>query len=81
MPLILRADWLTCVCASFVGADNKHVGWEENSFGLHGDDGKLYSGQGTSRTVYSPVYQTGDVIGCGFDVEKRHLFWTINGES
>ncbi|KAI9490249.1 hypothetical protein BDB00DRAFT_838954 [Zychaea mexicana] len=53
-------------------------GWEEHSWGYHGDDGHLFSGPGTSK-AYGPKFGTGDVIGCGFDFRTMSAFYTKNG--
>lgn len=54
------------------------IGWEEHTWGYHGDDGHLFSGPGTSRP-YGPKFGTGDVIGCGFDFRTMSAFYTKNG--
>ncbi|KAI8146593.1 hypothetical protein BJV82DRAFT_599112 [Fennellomyces sp. T-0311] len=53
-------------------------GWEEHSWGYHGDDGHLFSGPGTSKP-YGPKFGTGDIIGCGFDFRTMSAFYTKNG--
>ena len=53
-------------------------GWEEHSWGYHGDDGHLFSGPGTSKP-YGPKFGTGDIIGCGFDFRTMSSFYTKNG--
>ncbi|KAI9248222.1 hypothetical protein BDA99DRAFT_230887 [Phascolomyces articulosus] len=53
-------------------------GWEEHSWGYHGDDGHLFSGPGTSQP-YGPKFGTGDIIGCGFDFRTMSSFYTKNG--
>ncbi|KAI9321816.1 concanavalin A-like lectin/glucanase domain-containing protein, partial [Dichotomocladium elegans] len=57
---------------------DKLPGWEEHSWGYHGDDGHLFSGPGTSR-AYGPKFGTGDMIGCGFDFRTNSAFYTKNG--
>lgn len=41
-------------------------GWEDNSWGYHGDDGRAFCCLGTGET-FGPTFTTGDVIGCGID--------------
>lgn len=53
-------------------------GWEKGSWAYHGDDGVLYL-QGDQVTHSSGNYGTGDVIGCGFDMDSDELFFTKNG--
>ncbi|KAI7870533.1 hypothetical protein BDF14DRAFT_1770984 [Spinellus fusiger] len=57
---------------------NRLPGWEEHSWGYHGDDGHLFSGPSTSKQ-YGPKFGTGDVIGCGVDFRDRTAFYTKNG--
>ncbi|KDE02423.1 hypothetical protein MVLG_07019 [Microbotryum lychnidis-dioicae p1A1 Lamole] len=41
-------------------------GWEDHSWGYHGDDGRAFCCLGTGEP-YGPTFTTGDVIGCGID--------------
>ena len=53
-------------------------GWDERSFGYHGDDGGYFHGAGWS--VYRlPVFGNGDCVGCGIDYFKGNLFFCKNG--
>jgi hypothetical protein len=53
-------------------------GWESESWGYHGDDGRIYAGS-TVGKPYGPRFGVGDVIGCGIDFRKGYLFFTLNG--
>ncbi|KAL0087016.1 hypothetical protein F4703DRAFT_1978691 [Phycomyces blakesleeanus] len=53
-------------------------GWDENSWGYHGDDGFCFSGSG-SGVAYGPYFTTGDVIGCCMDFSNNTIFYTKNG--
>lgn len=53
-------------------------GWEVASVGYHGDDGMCFTGL-ANGAPFGPTWGTGDVIGCGLDVQKRRLFYTKNG--
>ncbi|ORY97455.1 concanavalin A-like lectin/glucanase domain-containing protein [Syncephalastrum racemosum] len=53
-------------------------GWDENSWGYHGDDGHSFTGSGTGKD-YGPCYTTGDVVGCGVDFSEGVAFYTKNG--
>jgi len=52
-------------------------GWRSNTWGYHGDDGKLYMEQEFGFR-YSETYGVDDVVGCGVDRE-HNLFFTKNG--
>jgi hypothetical protein len=58
------------------------LGWDEGSWGYHGDDGKTFCG-GTNSSAgdcYGDQYDTGDVIGCGVNFEEKIAFFTKNGK-
>ncbi|KIW24280.1 uncharacterized protein PV07_10007 [Cladophialophora immunda] len=61
-------------------------GWSKpgtSSWGYHSDDGKIWcfadppkiKDPGSARK-----YAYGDTAGCGIDVKKRTVFWTLNGQ-
>ncbi|OAP64520.1 hypothetical protein AYL99_00492 [Fonsecaea erecta] len=54
-------------------------GWETNSWGYHGDDGKLFFGDHAGRS-YGPIFGAGDVIGCGINFNTCQAFFTKNGQ-
>jgi hypothetical protein len=53
-------------------------GCRDGGRAYHSDDGELYleKGQGVR---FGDTYGAGDVIGCGYDVDKDDLFFTKNG--
>ncbi|KAJ2892093.1 hypothetical protein GGI21_005688, partial [Coemansia aciculifera] len=53
-------------------------GWDQGSWGYHGDDGNSFSGDGRG-SKYGPGFTTGDTVGCGVDFTKRRIFFTRNG--
>jgi len=53
-------------------------GWNEGSWGYHGDDGKKFLWYG--NRLYGPTYGKGDVVGCGFEYCTKSIFFTKNGE-
>ncbi|RCI09311.1 hypothetical protein L249_1555 [Ophiocordyceps polyrhachis-furcata BCC 54312] len=57
---------------------SRPVGWEPDSWGYHGDDGRCFSGQNIGRS-YGPTFNTGDIIGCGVNFRENSAFFTKNG--
>jgi Ran-binding protein 9/10 len=54
-------------------------GWSRGSWAYHGDDGNIFAEMGTGSS-YGPTYSTGDVVGCGIDLQSGTIFFTKNGE-
>jgi SPRY domain len=69
--------------SEFSLTDGGPPGWDEYSFGFHGDDGGLFHDNGgrVLRRQYYPnaPFQPGDTIGCGIDYEYGTIFYTVNG--
>ncbi|KAI8929037.1 hypothetical protein BC831DRAFT_445150 [Entophlyctis helioformis] len=53
-------------------------GWEDMSWGYHGDDGFSFNGSGTGKP-YGPVFTTGDTIGCCLNFMNMSASFTKNG--
>ncbi|KAH8670902.1 SPRY domain-containing protein [Xylariales sp. PMI_506] len=70
--------------AVYVGFTAKTVslarppGWENDSYGYHGDDGNIYTGHNQGKH-YGPPFTTGDTIGCGINFRTGNAFFTKNG--
>ena len=55
-------------------------GWDNRSFGYHGDDGGIFHGNGTMVGQYGPKFSAGDTVGCGIDYVNGSIFFTLNGD-
>ncbi|THH26581.1 hypothetical protein EUX98_g7605 [Antrodiella citrinella] len=53
-------------------------GWERQSWGYHADDGWSFPGH-KDGNPYGPIFDTGDIIGCGVDFSQHRAFYTKNG--
>ena len=58
--------------------DSRMPGWNDNSYGYHGDDGKKFGENPTPGDW--PLFEEGDVIGCGISIDRKTIFFTRNGE-
>lgn len=54
------------------------IGWDDMSWGYHGDDGHAFSCSGTGRS-YGPTFTTGDTIGCILNLADLSAGYTKNG--
>ncbi len=59
--------------------NSRQPGWELNTYGYHGDDGKLYHGQGKADS-FGPTFSTGDTVGAGINYGAQEIFFTKNGK-
>ncbi|KAI7874237.1 SPRY-domain-containing protein [Lichtheimia hyalospora FSU 10163] len=64
-------------CSGKNGLD-RLPGWDNDSWGYHGDDGHSFQECGTGDK-YGPQFTTGDVVGCGVDLIHKTAFYTKNG--
>ena len=58
---------------------NRMPGWENNTIGYHGDNGKLYYEVGYG-IEFGPKFVDNDVVGCGLNLNDMSVFFTRNGE-
>uniref|UniRef100_K3W6V9 F-box domain-containing protein n=1 Tax=Globisporangium ultimum (strain ATCC 200006 / CBS 805.95 / DAOM BR144) TaxID=431595 RepID=K3W6V9_GLOUD len=62
---------------------DKQPGWDRQSFGYHGDDGRFYHNTGYGQH-FGPSFDIGDTVGCGVwrDTQTSHssVFFTNNGD-
>jgi hypothetical protein len=68
-----------CVAVGSRWRLNRMPGWERHSIGLHGDDGAVFKEGSAAVKNYSPVWQKGDVVGCGLDRAAGLVFFVLNG--
>ncbi|KAK6951060.1 hypothetical protein Daesc_007589 [Daldinia eschscholtzii] len=82
VTLLSRRRDETTVCIGF-SAKNvplaRPPGWEPDSWGYHGDDGDIYSGDKIGKPYEGKNFGPPDVIGCGVNFRTREAFFTKNG--
>ncbi|KAK1775270.1 CTLH/CRA C-terminal to lish motif domain-containing protein [Copromyces sp. CBS 386.78] len=54
-------------------------GWEGESWGYHGNDGKIFQGTNAGRS-YGPTYGAGDTVGCLMNFRTSQVLFTKNGD-
>ncbi|KAI9908175.1 hypothetical protein PsorP6_004426 [Peronosclerospora sorghi] len=61
----------------------RQPGWNQKSFGYHGDDGRFYH-QTTRGRLFGPRFGVNDTVGCGvrrkLGASQLHVFFSINGK-
>ncbi|RLN89102.1 hypothetical protein BBJ28_00006558 [Nothophytophthora sp. Chile5] len=61
----------------------RQPGWNQRSYGYHGDDGRVYR-QTTRGRHFGPRFGTKDTVGCGvrrdMQTAESRVFFTSNGE-
>ncbi|XP_059631945.1 ran-binding protein M homolog [Cornus florida] len=56
----------------------RQPGWEANSYGYHGEEGKFFHGQGNVED-FAAKFEAGDTVGGGINYATQDLFFTRNG--
>ncbi|KAI0856419.1 ran-binding protein [Xylaria cubensis] len=77
-----RRDETTTVCVGFVAKNTslaRPPGWEQESWGYHGDDGDIYFGSNVGKKYKETTFSAGDIIGCGVNFRTGQAFFTKNG--
>ncbi|CAI2187973.1 11717_t:CDS:2, partial [Funneliformis geosporum] len=69
-------DW-NRVCTKSASL-NKMPGWEDSSWGYHGDDGNIFFNASRGKP-YGKEFMTGDTIGCCLNIRNNMIFYTRNG--
>eukprot|EP01129_Flabellula_baltica_P007574 TRINITY_DN2969_c0_g1_i1.p1 TRINITY_DN2969_c0_g1~~TRINITY_DN2969_c0_g1_i1.p1 ORF type:complete len:962 (-),score=179.09 TRINITY_DN2969_c0_g1_i1:201-3086(-) len=59
--------------------NDEQPGWREDSYGYHGDDGKIFICKNTVK-IFGPTFKKGDVVGAGVNFDTSEIFFTKNGE-
>ncbi|KAI9347929.1 hypothetical protein DFJ73DRAFT_835852 [Zopfochytrium polystomum] len=73
-----RDGWMGVgVCEKTVPL-NRLPGWDNLSWGYHGDDGYSFESSGKGKP-YGPTFSTGDTIGCLVNFRRRTVSFTKNG--
>ncbi|KAI8966622.1 SPRY-domain-containing protein [Daldinia sp. FL1419] len=82
VSLLSRRREETTVCIGFSAKSvplARPPGWEPDSWGYHGDDGDIYSGEKIGKPYEGGGFGPPDVIGCGINFRTREAFFTKNG--
>ena len=54
-------------------------GWENSSWGYHGDDAQIFHSYGHGVRSYGERFGTDDIVGCGVNLVNGTVFFTKNG--
>jgi hypothetical protein len=78
-----RTSYTDCVAVG-VATNNfqfqsRMPGWDQLSYGYHGDDGGIFHSSGGMLKQFGPKYGPGDTVGCGIDYVSKGIFFTLNG--
>jgi len=67
------------LATKFFLKEKRFPGWDNESFGYHGDDGAIFHGRGRQLGTFGPTFGFNDTIGCGLDYSNQSIFYTLNG--
>jgi len=85
---VLDAGTRGCIAIGLADGNfqlTRQPGWDRNSFGYHGEDGRKYHDSSRGHEsfrggeAYGPVFTTGDTVGCGVLYASGDIFFTKNG--
>ncbi|GAP84651.1 putative ran-binding protein [Rosellinia necatrix] len=79
-----RRDEPATVCVGFAAKNvslARPPGWDQESWGYHGDDGELYSGGNVGKKYNETTFSAGDIVGCGVNFRTGQAFFTKNGKN
>jgi hypothetical protein len=83
------------IATSSFAWNTRMPGWDQHSFGYHGDDGGIFHGHGNMVRAFGPSFGSGDTVGCGIQYHGSNgssscitrndndsscsIFFTLNG--
>lgn len=83
-PRSYRSSYSDCVAVGIATKSfqyqSRMPGWDQQSYGYHGDDGGIFHSSGGMLKQFGPKFGPGDTVGCGIDYVSKGIFYTLNGE-